>query len=208
MSQQSQSAANRGRISFPVPETMNQAQLEVYEQIVSGPRRTLVGPLRAALHNPVLADRWQRLGQVLRFETSLPTHLNELAILVTARRWNSELEWAIHAGDADRAGLNPIIAEAIRTCSVPEFGDDVVARDIYDFACELVQRGDVSEPTYAAIVSRWGEVGAVELTAVIGYYSMVAMTLNVHRVPLPDGITVDLPREEDKLASLPSSKGK
>ncbi|MFN3143877.1 MAG: carboxymuconolactone decarboxylase family protein [Paracoccaceae bacterium] len=160
MSQKSQGAANGGRISFPVPETMTSAQREVYEQIVSGPRRTLVGPLRAALHNPVLADRWQRLGQVLRFETSLPARLNELAILVTARRWNSELEWAIHAGDADRAGLDPAIAEAIRTCSVPEFGDDDAAREIYDYACELVQRGDVSETTYAAIVARWGEVGA------------------------------------------------
>lgn len=205
MSEQSLSHANGGRISFPEPETMNEAQREVYEQIVSGPRRTLVGPLRAALHNPVLADRWQRLGQVLRFETSLPTHLNELAILVTARRWNSELEWAIHAGDADRAGLDPAIAEAIRTCSVPEFGSDDVAREIYDFACELVQRGDVSEPTYAAIVARWGEVGAVELTAVIGYYSMVAMTLNVHRVPLPDGVSADLPVEPGKLSEMPAS---
>lgn len=207
MSQKSQGAANGGRISFPSPETMTSAQREVYEQIVSGPRRTLVGPLRAALHNPVLADRWQRLGQVLRFETSLPARLNELAILVTARRWNSELEWAIHAGDADRAGLDPAIAEAIRTCSVPAFGDDDAAREIYDYACELVQRGDVSEATYAAIVARWGEVGAVELTAVIGYYSMVAMTLNVHRVPLPQGVSADLPRQEGKLAEMPGSGG-
>lgn len=199
--------ATIGRISFPTPETMTEAQREVYDQIVSGPRRTLVGPLRAALHNPVLADRWQRLGQVLRFETSLPTHLNELAILVTARRWNSDLEWAIHAGDADRAGLDPAIAEAIRTCTLPEFGTDAAAREIYDFAAELVQRGDVSEAAYAAIVARWGEVGAVELTAVIGYYSMVAMTLNVHRVPLPEGYSADLPGIDGRLAEMPLSAG-
>lgn len=205
MNQHSDTRASAGRISFPSPETMTEAQREVYDQIVSGPRRTLVGPLRAALHNPVLADRWQRLGQVLRFETSLPTHLNELAILVTARRWNSDLEWAIHAGDADRAGLDPAIAEAIRTCTLPDFGTDEVAREIYDFAAQLVQRGDVSEPTYAAIVTRWGEVGAVELTAVIGYYSMVAMTLNVHRVPLPEGYSIDLPRTDGRLAEMPVS---
>lgn len=198
-------SASAGRISFPVPETMTEAQRQVYDQIVSGPRRTLVGPLRAALHNPVLADRWQRLGQVLRFETSLPTHLNELAILVTARRWNSDLEWAIHAGDADRAGLAPAIAEAIRTCTLPDFGTDGAAREIYDFAVELLQRGDVSDPAYAAIVARWGEVGAVELTAVIGYYSMVAMTLNAHRVPLPEGYSADLPREEGQLSEMPLS---
>jgi 4-carboxymuconolactone decarboxylase len=208
MNQQTETNVDKGRISFPVPETMTAAQLEVYEQIVSGPRRTLVGPLRAALHNPVLADRWQRLGQVLRFETSLPKHLNELAILVTARRWNSPLEWAIHAGDADRAGLDPAITEAIRACSQPDFNSDETAREIYNYSCELLQKGDVSEETYAAIIARWGEVGAVELTAVIGYYSMVAMTLNVHRVPLPESIADNLPREEGKLAELPTAPAK
>lgn len=198
-----------GRISFPEPGEMTPAQQEVYEQIVSGPRRTLVGPLRAALHNPVLADRWQRLGQVLRFETSLPTRLNELAILVTARRWNSTLEWTIHAGDAARAGLDPAIAEAIRLCETPDFGTDDTAREIYDFASQLVQRGDVSDETYAAILARWGEVGAVELTAVIGYYSMVAMTLNVHRVPLPEGVGNKLPGTPGELAEMPAyGKGK
>lgn len=194
-----------GRISFPAPETMNEAQREVYEQIVSGPRRMLVGPLRAALHNPVLADRWQRLGQVLRFETSIPTHLNELAILVTARRWNSELEWAIHAGDADRAGLDPEIIAAIRICSLPDFDEDEAAREIYEFARQILQQGDVEEGTYQPIAARWGEVGAVELTAVIGYYSMVAMTLNAHRVPLPDGVTASLPGAPMTLAQMQRS---
>lgn len=194
-----------GRISFPTPETMTEAQLEVYEQIVSGPRRTLVGPLRAALHNPELADRWQRLGQVLRFETSLPTRLSELAILVTARRWNSGLEWTIHASDATRAGLAADIIDAIRLGEVPDFAEDEEGREVYAFAGQLVQKGDVEPETYAGIVSRWGEVGAVELTAVIGYYSMVAMTLNVHRIPLPEGMTSSLPVDPGKLAEIPGT---
>ena len=167
----------------------------------------LVGPLRAALHNPVLADRWQRLGQVLRFETSLPTRLSELAILVTARRWNSCLEWAIHARDADRAELDATIIEAIRLCQAPDFGDDDAAREVYEFSRRIVQTGDVPDPAYGAIVARWGEVGAVELTAVIGYYSMVAMTLNVHRIPLPEGVTASLPGSPDLLAELPGPDG-
>lgn len=193
------------RISFPEPSTMNAAQKEVYDQIVSGPRKTLVGPLRAALHNPVLADRWQRLGQVLRFETSIPIHLNELAILVTARRWNSNLEWAIHYGDAERAGLNMSIADAIRDCSLPDFGTDNDARDVYEFTRQLVQFGDVDDEVYSAMMTRWGEVGVVELVAVIGYYSMVAMTLNVHRVPLPAGITDTLPGTRSELSEMPTA---
>lgn len=198
--------AEGDRISFPTPETMTDAQRAVYEQIVSGPRRTLVGPLRAALHNPVLADRWQRLGQVLRFETSLPARLNELAILVTARRWNSDLEWAIHAGDAGRAGLDAAVVEAIRTRSLPDFTGDDEGRDIYEFSRQLLEQGDVEGPVYDAITARWGEVGVVELTAVIGYYSMVAMTLNVHRVPLPPGVEATLPVEPLVLAALPASR--
>lgn len=192
-----------GRISFPEPESMNDAQRAVHDQIVSGPRGTIVGPLRAAIHNPVLADCWQRFGQVLRFETKIPTRLNEIAILVTARRWNSVLEWAIHARDAEQAGLDPDVVEAIRTCSYPEFGDDEEAREIYEFARQLVQSGDVDTLAYDAVLLRWGEVGVVELTAVVGYYTMVAMTLNVHRVPLPDGMSASLPGPHDVLAVIP-----
>lgn len=91
------------RLTLPTPEEMTTQQQTIHDQIVSGPRKRLVGPLRAALHNPALADKWQQLGQVLRFEISLPPHLKELAILVTARRWSSQLEWGIHAGDAVKA---------------------------------------------------------------------------------------------------------
>jgi 4-carboxymuconolactone decarboxylase len=195
-----------GRISFPTPDTMTAEQRQVYEQIVSGPRGTLVGPLRAALHNPALADRWQRLGQVLRFETSIPTHLNELAILVTARRWNSDLEWGIHAGDAERAGLPQAYMQAIRDGDSPDFGGDDAAREVYEFARQLLQTGNVEDGAYEAVLVRWGEMGAVELTAVIGYYSMVAMTLNVHRVPLPAGMTETLTGPRGQLFTMPPAK--
>ena len=66
--------------------------------MVSGPRGELRGPLRAALHRPELADKWQQLGELLRYRTSLPARLNELAILVTARPWHCQLEWHIHEG--------------------------------------------------------------------------------------------------------------
>lgn len=164
---------------------------------------TIVGPLRAALHNPVLADRWQQLGQVLRFETTMPTRLNELAILVTARRWNSQLEWTIHARDALRAGLPEEWAEAIRTGRLPDFGDDTKARNIYEYARQLLCHGDATEEAYERILASWGDVAVVELTAVVGYYSMVAMTLNAHQVPVPDGMEADLPGPRGQLFEIP-----
>ena len=77
------------RIPLVSPDALTDDQRRVYERIVAGPRKVIVGPLRAALHIPELADRWQQLGEILRFRTSISPRLNELAILVTARRWNS-----------------------------------------------------------------------------------------------------------------------
>src|ERR671935_1769837 len=99
------------RISLPNPDTMTPEQRRVYDAIVKGPRGTLVGPLRAALHRPELAEKWQQLGELLRYRTSLPPQLSELAILVTARHCNCQLEWFIHAEMARKAGLADSIIE-------------------------------------------------------------------------------------------------
>ncbi|MEQ8395842.1 carboxymuconolactone decarboxylase family protein [Thalassobaculum sp.] len=179
------------RIAFPTPETMSPEQRQVHDSVVSGPRGVVIGPLRAALHSPELADRWQQLGAFLRFRTCLPPRLNELAILVTGRRWNSELEWVVHADAALKAGLDPAIIEAIRQSEPPRFSDDQEA-EIYAYAREMQLTGQVSDPTYNAVLKRWQERGVVELTALIGYYTMVSMTLNAHRIPLPDSMTPQL----------------
>ncbi|MEJ8571479.1 carboxymuconolactone decarboxylase family protein [Microbaculum marinum] len=172
------------RISLPDFDDLNAAQRRVYEDVVRGPRGRVSGPLRAVIHSPDLADRWQRLGEFLRFDISLPHALKELAILVTARRWNAELEWTIHARAARDYGLSEGVIEAIRRGEPPDFADAEQA-DVYAFARELQLHGRVADDSYAAILSRWGETGVVELTALVGYYTMVAMTLNAHRIPLP-----------------------
>lgn len=177
------------RISFPTPETMNAEQLRVYQDIIQGPRARLVGPLRAALHNPELADRWQKMGALLRFGTSISPRASELAILVAARRWNSQLEWHIHAAAAQDAGLPQAIIDALLVAAPPRF-DDVKDGAVYEYARQLLQRGVVNEAAYQEVLAMFGEAGTVELTAIIGYYSMVAMTLNAHHIPLPD---VDTP---------------
>jgi 4-carboxymuconolactone decarboxylase len=160
--------------------------------IVTGPRGTLVGPLRAALHSPELAEKWQQLGALLRFRTSLAPQLSELAILVTARRWSCQVEWYIHARAAAASGLDAAVIEAIRTGQTPTITDQD-ARLIYDYSVELSTRGKVSQKVYGATLATLGEVGVVELTALIGYYTMVAMTLNAHEIPLPDGAEPPLP---------------
>jgi 4-carboxymuconolactone decarboxylase len=191
------------RIQLLSPETMNAEQRAVFDAIVAGPRKALVGPLRAALHNPMLADRWQRFGQVLRFETSVPAVLNELAILLTARRWNCVLEWTIHERDALRAGMPAAWLKAIRNGSAPDLCDDEPAAEIYRYVRQLLHNGDVDAGIHRAVRQRFGERGVVEITAVVGYYTMVAMTLNAHRIPLPDGFEASLPIKGAGLTDLP-----
>uniref|UniRef100_E1T9K5 Carboxymuconolactone decarboxylase n=1 Tax=Burkholderia sp. (strain CCGE1003) TaxID=640512 RepID=E1T9K5_BURSG len=179
------------RIPLFNPELMTAEQERVYRAVVDGPRGTVVGPLRAALHRPELADCWQRFGAILRYGTSLPARLTELAIVVTARRWNSQLEWHIHADAAQRAGIGSAVLDAIRAGEAPRFADQEEA-DVYEFARQLQQSGNVQEEIYQRVMARWGNVGVVELGAVIGYYTLVSMTLNVHDIPLPDGVQAPL----------------
>ncbi|MDH0091630.1 carboxymuconolactone decarboxylase family protein [Achromobacter mucicolens] len=184
------------RIPLPTPDTMTDDQKRVYEKIVSGPRGRLVGPLRAALHSPELAERWQALGALLRFGTSLAPRVSELAIVVTARRWNSQIEWHIHAQAARAAGISDAVLDAIRARETPVFDnpDDAV---VYEFARQIQETGQVEPDLYAQAVARWDAVGVVELTAVIGYYTMVSMTLNAHEIPMPDDAPppLDTPRQ-------------
>ena len=194
------------RIPLFSPESMTAEQERVYRAVVDGPRGTVVGPLRAALHRPELADRWQRFGEILRYGTTLPARLNELAIVVTARRWNSQLEWHIHAEAALRAGLSQAVLDAIRTGAQPVF-DDADEADIYEFARQLQQTGNVDEEVYQRVMRRWGDVGVVELGAVIGYYTLVSMTLNIHQIPLPEDVLpplAPLPHTSDAAEALPT----
>lgn len=167
------------------PTNMSAEQARVYHQIVNGRRGQLVGPLRAVLHRPDLADHWQRFGEALRFGTSLPQKLVELAILVTARRWNSQVEWHIHAREAQNAGLSPDVIRAILDGRIPPFtGADEA--DTYEFARQLQMTGNVDDVVYVRLRSLLGTVGIVELSSVVGYYTLVSMTLNVHDIPLPN----------------------
>ena len=175
------------RIPFPTLEDMTAEQLTVYDEVVSGKRGKIVGPLRAVLHSPDLAGRWSRLGEFLRYSTCLPAKLNELAIIVTGRRWNSALEFQIHAQAGIAAGLAPDCVEAIRFASPPIFTEPAEA-EVYEYARLLQQTGNVTDAAHAAIVQRWGVRGVVELTSVIGYYTMVPMMLNTQEAPLPDGV--------------------
>jgi 4-carboxymuconolactone decarboxylase len=173
------------------PEELTADQKKVYESIAGGPRGGVRGPFNALLRSPELADRTQKLGEYLRFNSSLPAPLNELAILITARYWSAQYEWHAHSQLAAKAGVEAATIAAIAQGKRPLGMKDDEIR-VYDFCKELHEEKSVSDAAYKAVLDRFGERGVVDLVGVAGYYTLVSMVLNVDRAPLPEGVAPPL----------------
>ena len=156
-------------------------QREVFDDIASGPRGAVPWIFHLYLNSPELASRVQQLGAFCRYDTSLPPHLSELAILIVARHWEAEYEWAIHAKEARKAGFTDAVISAIANGTRPTF-DDPDAELLYDFATEFFQRNDVPDDIFARAVERFGRRTTVELAGILGYYSMLAMAIRIFRL--------------------------
>ena len=171
---------------FPklTPETMSAAQREVAADISAGPRGEVRGPFIALIHNAELARRIQQLGEQLRWKSKLPPSLLELAVLVTARRWTCQHEWFIHEKLARDAGLNAATVLSISERKEPK-NLSKEESSVYRFCHEAHESGRVSDDTFARAKDLFGLDGALELLALCGYYSLMAMVLNTAGLPLP-----------------------
>jgi len=171
------------------PLTYNQLtpeQKTMADHLLSGERGGMNGPFNVTLRSPEVGDQAQKLGALLRFHTTLPNRLNEMAILMTARFWDAQYEWTAHKRAALKAGLSPAIVDAIATGTrpAPMQADEEA---LYNFAHDLLETRQVSDASFKAAVDKFGERGAVDLTGVMGYYCFVSMMLDIDRYPLPDG---------------------
>ncbi len=175
----------------PDPATLTPRQKEVYDAIASPPRGRVRGPLAVWLARPELADRAQSFGRYCRYDTSLPSELSELAILVTARHWSAEFEWQAHKPIALAAGLPPAAVDAIRDRQRPEWANPAQAV-VHDFASELLERHQVSDEVWDRAVKLLGRDSVVDLAGVLGYYGLVAMTLRAFEVPPLEGVPVEM----------------
>ena len=179
--------ANEGRLPAIPPEQLTPEQKQVLDAIQSGPRGAGVrGPFNALLRSPELCDLVQRVGAYVRYGSSLPGKLNELAICMAGRKWTAQYEFYAHRKLAIQAGLKPVIADAVANGTRPA-GMDADETAVYDFASELLGSGQVSDAHYEAVKSKFGERGVMDLVGAVGYYSLVSMVLNVAQVPLPAG---------------------
>ena len=166
-------------------------QKTLVEHVLAGERKALNGPFNIMLRSPEMGDAAQQLGIQLRFHSTIPNRLNELAILMTARYWNAQYDWWFHHKAALDAGLSPAVIAAIAAGKRPKsmLPDEEI---VYNFADELLRTKRVTDASFKAVVDKFGERGTVDLTGVMGYYSFVSMILNIDPYPMPDGVKPEL----------------
>ena len=169
----------------PLPlERLDSQQRAAAQAIIDGPRGALYGPFVPLIRSPELMETAQRMGEYLRYRSAIGTRLSELAILVTARQWDQQVEWAIHAPLAAQNGIAQLAIDAIAQRRAPDsLLDDEQA--VHDFCIELQQSKRVSDCTYARALALFGEHGVVDLMGINGYYTFLAMVMNGAQTAVP-----------------------
>jgi 4-carboxymuconolactone decarboxylase len=175
-----------------LPEDWTDAQRAAAQDIINGPRGALYGPFVPLLRSPELLGYAQKLGEYLRYRSAIGVRLSELAILVTAREWDQQVEWAIHAPIAQQVGVPPDVIDAIARRERPAalLVDEAV---VVDFCLELHRHKRVSDRVYDDALALFGEQGVVDLMGVNGYYTFLAMVMNTARTEAPASSAAPLP---------------
>jgi 4-carboxymuconolactone decarboxylase len=145
-----------------------------------------IGPFNSWIHAPKIGRRLSSLGALLRFRTSIDRRLSEIAICTVGAHWRAEFEFWAHAPLAIENGVPAHVVEALRVGEEPAFERDD-ERTVHEVVTQLLRDRRVDDSTYAAAVDLLGETGLVELSALVGYYCLISMTLNLFEVPLPRG---------------------
>jgi 4-carboxymuconolactone decarboxylase len=180
------------RLPTIAPDAYDEAQAAAATHFQATRKAPVFGPFEALMHSPDLMTRASDMGLYLRYHSATGLKLSEFVIILTARLWSQDYEWQLHSRIAAEQGVAPEVIAAIADGRRPPSmsADEAI---LYDFVSELHQTRRVSDTTYASALARFGEKGVVDVIGITGYYSLLAMVLNVARYPLPDGAS-RLPR--------------
>ena len=174
------------------PASWSDEQRRHAQEIIDGPRGALISPFVPLLRSPELMSHVGRLGEYLRYRSAIGLRLSELAILLAARHWTQQVEWAIHAPIAVREGVAAATVDAIANGRRPSTMSDDEA-SVYDFCDELQRDRSISDPTWTRAVERLGEQGVIDLVGIVGYYTLLSMVMNAARTPVPTSPAAPLP---------------
>jgi 4-carboxymuconolactone decarboxylase len=167
-------------------QDLTEDQRDAAEEFESARGAKVFGPFVPLLRSPELLRNASAMGLHLRYRSSLPHKLSEMVILLISRAWTQQVEWQIHHPAALKAGLSPAIADAIAEGRRPD-AMDAEETIVWEFCRELRDNHAVSDATYAQALAAFGEHGITDLCGLNGYYTLIAMTMNVARTPTEDG---------------------
>ncbi len=167
---------------------MTEKQRQIHDEIVSGPRGQVRGPLSIWLHRPELADKAQKLGQYCRYDTILEPRLSELAILTTARIWDAAFEWQAHLPHALAAGIDSSVIESLRSDQTPSFASED-EEIVYELTREINITRQLSDDTYNQVVNILGVEATVDLIGLLGYYALISMTIKAFDIPANEDLS-------------------
>jgi len=174
------------RLPAIAPDRYTDEQKKAAEDFQNARKMPVFGPFEPLMYSPQVMNRARAMGDYLRYESAIGNTLSELVILITAREWTQDYEWYVHYPIALKAGIKQETADAIadgrRPAGMSE--DEAI---VYDFATELHRNKRVSDHTFARAEKRFGKKGVVDLTAIAGYYTFLAMQLNAARYESPQG---------------------
>jgi 4-carboxymuconolactone decarboxylase len=183
------------RFSQLTLDTVHPDAKTLAQEIVAISSVGLAGPYNVMLRSPVFADRMKKLLDYLRFETSLPKHLNEFAILIQGRLWTSQVEWFAHYPIALKAGLPQSVADDLKANIRPrDMAADVEV--VYDVCMDMSRNRAISDALFAKAKAVLGEQQLVDLIAVTGTYMTVAALLSLGEEPSPEGQPVPFPERK------------
>ncbi len=177
-------AQAQDRLPTIPPQDYTPEQKQAAEAFAQARGKPPFGPFEPLMYSPEVMTLARSMGDYLRYKPKIGTTLSELVILMTARRWTQDYEWYVHAPIAQKAGIAPEIIAAIRDGRRPaQMSEDETT--VYEFTAELQDTKRVSDATFARAEARFGKAGVVDLAAISGYYTFLAMELNAARYAIP-----------------------
>jgi 4-carboxymuconolactone decarboxylase len=174
------------------PEQYTPEQKQAAAEFEAARKAPVFGPFEPLMNSPELMSRSRAMGDYLRYASAIGNSLSELVILMTAREWNQDYEWSVHYPVALKAGISQEVADAVANGQRPK-SMTVDETIVFDYTDELLKNKRVSDAAFVRAKSRFGNKGVVDMTGIAGYYTLLAMQLNVAQYQ-PPANAAKLPR--------------
>jgi 4-carboxymuconolactone decarboxylase len=182
------------RLPLPKREDLDENGREAYDRGTAPGATTagLQGPTGIQLYSAKTAPLHSTLNTYLRREAGISARIREIAILITAREFDSLFEWNAHEPEGLKEGVPPAVVDVIRNRK-PLDGLDPTDAIVIQFGRELWRDHKVTAATFAKAKDVFGPNKLVDLVMLMGNYASTAALLTAFDMQIHEGETPLLP---------------